>query len=334
MTPPAPAPEGFLDDATACVLCGAPGPVTLLRHRYDHPGVSGDLVDLRYERLWILFERLLRGRESAEFRVERCERCGLVFLNPRWTPEAMRAKYEAIEELGSVKRRLALRPYEHLEERSSRVYELASAFLPRSGPTSPRVLDYGGARGYLLRGFLRHGFDGGVLDYEDWGTELEPGASYLGRDLGDLDPSARFDAVLLVHTLEHLVDPGALVRDLAGRLTPDGILLVEVPLGVFGEYRRLADPLTHVNFFSEQSLCRVLEDAGLSVAHVSTRHQWVGHAPEWCVNAVATPGRVGRPVRPRTTAEQSAGPLWWTYRLGHGLRTAARLLAERAEGRR
>ena len=41
----------------------------------------------------------------------------------------------------------------------------------------------------------------------------------------------------------------------------------------------------HLNFFSEQSVVRAAEEAGLHVSHVSTAYQWVTHSKLWCISS-------------------------------------------------
>lgn len=68
-------------------------------------------------------------------------------------------------------------------------------------------------------------------------------------------PSNSYDVVLAFHTLEHLVDPVAVLRKVVDILRPGGSVLIEVPGGE-EEYANL----DHLHFFSEASLCRLLSE--------------------------------------------------------------------------
>jgi len=163
------------------------------------------------------------------------------------------------------------------------------------------VLDYGGQEGYNLASFAQTGNSCFVLDYLRF--DHPDGISYLGRDTGDLLAQDRFDVILVCHTLEHLVNPVELLSDLGSRLTDGGAMYVEVPLGCWREYRSISDPITHVNFFSEQSLAGCLSRAGLRTVKLSTDYQWVTHARNWCVNAVGRRGN-GPALAPASTSSQ------------------------------
>ena len=97
------------------------------------------------------------------------------------------------------------------------------------------------------------------LDYDHW-TCLEPDAALAGRirlpgrahesltgTLDDVEASRRFDALLYIDVLEHIEDDAAEMSRAAGRLRPNGCLIVLAPAHPFlftpfdkaiGHYRR------------------------------------------------------------------------------------------------
>lgn len=115
-----------------------------------------------------------------------------------------------------------------------------------------------------------------VLDYVRL-DEYPAGVRYAGRDFDDLQPGKRFGAILICHVLEHAVRPLELVSRAAEHLSDVGVVYIEVPLVAFREWRRLSEPLTHVRFFSEESVFNLARLAGLNVFSLSTDYQWVTH---------------------------------------------------------
>jgi len=111
-----------------------------------------------------------------------------------------------------------------------------------------------------------------------------------------------------MHTLEHVPKPTDFLRRLAAHLKEDGILYVEIPLGCFGEWKFLAEPLMHLNYFSEQSVWRCMEQAGLHPFHVDTSYQWVTHNKIWCVNLLGTKSPRDATRRPLATRKQMNRP--------------------------
>lgn len=86
-----------------------------------------------------------------------------------------------------------------------------------------------------------------------------------------------FDAVIFGDVLEHLLDPLATLRDAVELLAPDGRVYVSIPNVAHAAVRLsllagrwdytptgLLDA-THVRFFTRESVCRLLEDAGLAI---------------------------------------------------------------------
>ena len=184
-----------------CPSCGSRDNKKLKEQLFRFPGddVRNQLHDLTYERLWILFERILEKRDKTVFLSMLCQKCGLIFTNPRFSREDIQIKYEAINELGSVKSRLQRHPPSNLDVRARRIYHLVTNHLSARAESKPRVLDYGGASGYNVLPFTDK-FACGILDFERW--DLPRGISYLGRDLSDLRPYQLIMQLLFEHYLK------------------------------------------------------------------------------------------------------------------------------------
>ena len=242
-----------------CLICGSYRLKELVSRTCRRPvedlgGTSTGGDNYRSEMLYFLFCHLLPDVDDATFVVELCRDCGMVFSNPRLTPEEMSEKYRVLSSRPKL--------WEHAnnnsplrdDERANRIYRLLSE--PGNGPLrSLSVLDYGGAQGLNLVPFTAR-YRCYLIDYVE--HRIPPGVERLGRDLDDFHQEMRFDLILLCHVLEHVTHPVELLGRLAALLAAGGQLYVEVPLGAFREWRVFKEPLTHVNFFSEQSLGRCL----------------------------------------------------------------------------
>jgi 2-polyprenyl-3-methyl-5-hydroxy-6-metoxy-1,4-benzoquinol methylase len=127
-----------------------------------------------------------------------------------------------------------------------------------------RMLDIGCGNGAFLRAFSEC--------HPDWqlaGLELSernrsaieaiPGVTQLY--IGSIeDVEDRFDLIVLIHALEHIPDPARYLASLATKLTPNGLLLIEVPDLDGSPFDILiADHATH---FTAAALHRVVCDAG------------------------------------------------------------------------
>jgi len=131
----------------------------------------------------------------------------------------------------------------------------------------------------------------------------------------------------LCHTLEHATDPRHIIEELRSHLTEAGLLYVEVPLGCWNEWKKLVEPLTHVNFFSEESLYTCVRSADLDVIYLSSDFQYVTHGKLWCVNLVGCKRKGTTVTRFKTTRQQMENPYYYLEPFmenpGHYLRRLA-----------
>jgi 2-polyprenyl-3-methyl-5-hydroxy-6-metoxy-1,4-benzoquinol methylase len=154
-----------------------------------------------------------------------------------------------------------------------------------------RVLDAGSGTGFLLRHLARTrtpaalaGLDS-FAEMNELARRLCPGATVTDGSLfeaGDLfEAEDPFDVVVCTEVLEHLVDPAAAVRHLAGLLAPGGALVLTVPNGREDQhpaYGMRSDGTAywgHVHFWSPESWPLFLRaslgaDADVRTAVVST----------------------------------------------------------------
>lgn len=151
------------------------------------------------------------------------------------------------------------------------------------------VLEIGCASGYLTR-FLKE-----TLGCRVVGVEVEAEAAEKAKPfcreiiVGDVETldlktklgNHRFDVIMMTDLLEHLKDPGDLLRRLKTYLKKSGgYLVLSVPNGVHGslaletldgkwEYRKegLLDK-THLRFFDKHSLSMFLEEAGYYISQI------------------------------------------------------------------
>ena len=90
----------------------------------------------------------------------------------------------------------------------------------------------------------------------------------LGTTLDDLGEEERFDIVVCSHVIEHVADPHATLTQLRDRMTDGGAIYVEVPMEIWKRSPLHEEPVTHVNFFTVESLRTLLQRAGLQPVSV------------------------------------------------------------------
>lgn len=115
------------------------------------------------------------------------------------------------------------------------IYGAANTALLRHVPAAAgRVLDVGCGAGALGRELKRSRgcrVTGVTHSEEEARLAAEHLDEVLVRDLNEFDPEGlgQFDCVVCSHVLEHLYRPERLLRSLAPRLSPGGVLVVALP---------------------------------------------------------------------------------------------------------
>jgi SAM-dependent methyltransferase len=200
----------------------------------------------------------------GEFGLVRCRNCGLVYVNPRPSPEEVKDYYPAAyhETRASVDMALQRRRQE------DKLHKLQAH--SRGG----RLLDVGCGEGLFLHLARRAGWEVRGVEVAETSTAYARETLNLDVFAGDLleanFPSQHFDAVTFWHVLEHLHDPRGELREAHRILKPGGLLIVGAPniaswqAGLLGVEWTALDIPRHLYHFSPGSLREMLERAGFT----------------------------------------------------------------------
>jgi SAM-dependent methyltransferase len=199
-----------------------------------------------------------------------CLDCGLLFLDWRFTDAQLAALYHDYRGTEYTRQRDRFEPgyaagaARDFHVRHAYIAEV-EAWLAPWLPEQPVVLDFGGGDGmnspFLGRSPLLH-----VHDVS--GVAVVEGATTVRADAIAL---ARYDLVVCSQVLEHVPFPLDLLENMLPALGPGSLLYLEVPRESLmrnsgsGLARLKHHWHEHINFFSESSLHRLCERAGLRV---------------------------------------------------------------------
>lgn len=197
--------------------------------------------------------------------VARCGGCGLLMTTPR--PSA--AVLDAIYASASYYESHGMGPGDE-----GAWIERARGILASLASRPRRVLDMGAGQGELVRAFRSLGLEADGV--EPSGPGRDAARRLRGVALAPALPPrpGRYDLVTFVHSLEHLPDPVAALREVVSHLAPGGRIFVEVPHARSVEMwrptwrRRILGLPAHLYHFVPESLARVVERAGLRVVEV------------------------------------------------------------------
>jgi len=206
-------------------------------------------------------------RYDAYGRIVRCNRCGLVYTNPRPRAETITEGY-----------RKAVDPDYAREDSSRSINAHLSLHTLKRYAHSGRLLDVGCATGYFL--------NAARLDFETQGIELSEWAAKYAQERLRLDvvnaglddapfAAGHFDVVALNDVIEHFTDPKAALVRIHALLRPGGLLYLVTPdidslsaRLMRGRWWGLRP--AHVYYFSRKTLSALLRETGFEVELVKS----------------------------------------------------------------
>jgi SAM-dependent methyltransferase len=185
-----------------------------------------------------------------------CRRCGLLFISPMPPQRYLQSMYgaggrwdqthpsvDASREVGDS----LLRPLDDL-----------TGLL--SGPPGRKMLDIGCGKGRWLNSFAQAGW----LTYG-----IEPATKVAFRrhqELTAIPADRTFDFVVLNHVLEHLPEPGSILRQAAAATAPGGWIFISVPrvetLPEHGDWNYVLNAGAHLTAYTLDALTTLLTMTG------------------------------------------------------------------------
>lgn len=203
----------------------------------------------------------------GEFKIDWCGKCNIWVTNPTVTKESIPLLYETREttDFPEENRLISfLRGFAH----RSYIARL-SAFIPTNNIS---VLDWGCGDGKLSEAFSHKKWVQNVvaLDFHKDQPQVlmhAPKAKYLPFSNFFSSESELFDVIIARHVLEHDLSPKDLIKHFEKYLTPEGIVIVEVPsfdtvwLHIFGGRFFSWYVPRHLTHFTKEGLIRAFGDS-------------------------------------------------------------------------
>ncbi|MEZ5962732.1 MAG: class I SAM-dependent methyltransferase [Planctomycetota bacterium] len=240
---------------------------------------AGTREDVRTCQLCGSEERELMFAEPP-YEVLRCAGCGLVYVTPRLTGEALREVYGESYWRSDAPKTKGYADYAKDAPLYLKTFRRRFGLLRRRlGEGKLRILDVGCAAGFFLRVCRELGHDGYGVEISQPIAELAQ--QELGRDrvwIGDLDSAIAqapttfaphsFDLLTMWDVVEHVPDPQALLRQARTLLKPGGHLVIETQ-NVASRFARTLGPRwqhykheEHLYHFDPRTARMLVEQAG------------------------------------------------------------------------
>ncbi|MGD2148596.1 MAG: class I SAM-dependent methyltransferase [Anaerolineae bacterium] len=235
-----------------CNLCGADDGVVLYPSTLER---DGD---------WRAF-RCTHSGYGTHPPIVKCQRCGLVYTDPRPGGSDMLETYEAVED-----------PL-YVEEREGRVLTFEHHLKPlerlTGSPEGRPLLDVGAYTGVFVEIAARHGWDAWGVEPSRWAVKQarSRGLHVAQGTLATADlPAGHFHVVTMWDVIEHLADPRWALERVYSLLKPGGLLVVHT-IDIESLFARLMGPRwpwlmeMHIYYFSRHALRAMLEMCGFEV---------------------------------------------------------------------
>jgi SAM-dependent methyltransferase len=206
---------------------------------------------------------------SAHYQINRCANCGLTYSSPVMDDPGVSRLYQ-----NSSETNVSPGEEENVRRTMALYYRLAASHLRGR----ERVLDIGCDMGFMLEAAKTDGFK------ELHGIEPVPAARSIAETIeGSIVtdkffeqthyPANYFDLITLIHVLDHLYDPRAVLRQARKNLRPEGLILAVVHnvrsllARLLGERFPIFN-LYHHYFFDKNTLAELFRRQGYEVVKV------------------------------------------------------------------
>jgi SAM-dependent methyltransferase len=210
---------------------------------------------------------------TPSFNVDRCDACGFMFMNPRFTDRSIMEMYG--EGYFSGKSEYAYHDEREIETYAMHVWNSRIERL-HGQVAGGNFLDIGCSFGGLMKAASRY--------YVPHGIELSPFAGSHAKALfgdrvhvGTLAdhpfPERHFSVITMVELLEHLPDPSRALRECYRLLDADGLLMIQTA-NMDGLQARMYGPdyayfmPGHLSYFSRNNLAMALRGCGFGPSRV------------------------------------------------------------------
>ncbi len=207
------------------------------------------------------------------FALVACQKCELVFTNPRPSVENMGVYYESQQYISHSNKSLSIIDVIYKLVRSYTLRQ-KSKLIRSLSPKGTKLLDYGSGTGHFLKYMSHRG-------WEVSGVEPNPKARSMAEQQlkSAISPKLKtvkdeYDIITAWHVIEHVHDLTKTIKHLAKRLSKNGYLVIAVPNIMSHDashYRQnwaAYDVPRHLYHFSQSSFKQLVTSKKLKIKQI------------------------------------------------------------------
>ena len=214
--------------------------------------------------------------QAGTFSLVTCERCGLVYLNPRPTTQEIGNYYPADQyhPFRALQKTQAIKPSDMQQKRADKISQLVNNHEKRP------ILDVGCGSGLFLLAMEQRGWQVFGVEPSDHASNFARTTLNLPVLTGDIfaaQPGTTFDVITFWDVLEHTHSPRAVLQEAHRLLNPNGLLAINVPnwasweRKIFRDKWIAIDAPRHLYHFSPSTLSQLLQSCGFSVMEMRSQ---------------------------------------------------------------
>ena len=218
------------------------------------------------------YDIVFKENEAQIHQIVKCSNCGLMYANPQKAIITETYCAETTESLPPLTEK-----DQSIQQAHNKVmdYKKIKEFINAETAHIGRVLEIGAYSGAFLNLFKEQGWE--VLGLEPNKRAVTYAKDNYGIDMlqssleaANLEKES-FDAVVMLHVIEHLYDPAMGLEIINSVLKKGGILVIETPtfdtlmFKILGRRERSINCKGHIFFFTFETLKKLLERHGFEV---------------------------------------------------------------------
>lgn len=212
----------------------------------------------------------------GNFSLVSCQRCGLVYLNPRPTVQEIGAYYpaEQYHPFRALQQKDSFEPAASQRQNADKITQIWGT------PTGCHVLDVGCGSGLFLLAMRQNGWQVHGVEPNQQAAEFAQNTLKLPVTIGDIfqvNQEDLFDVVTFWDVLEHTHSPRDVLVQAHALLNPNGLLVINVPNWASLERKLFKrkwiaiDAPRHLYHFSPETITRLLQNCGFYVVEIGSK---------------------------------------------------------------
>ena len=222
--------------------------------------------------------------DRIHYRINKCDKCGLVYSSPIMEEREINGLYKKSNVTYKKETK-------YLQETYGKYFQ---KITNKTGKIE-NLLEIGCGNGFFLEKALKMGVKN-VFGVEPGRDSVDSAQSDIKKNIitdifrKDQFKNNFFDTIVMLQTLDHLIDPNAILNECFNILKPGGVIMIIVhdtkglSVKLFGEKSPIFD-IEHIYLFNKDTLKKILEKNNFkiretfSVANTYPLSYWLRMAP-------------------------------------------------------